>query len=83
MGELMWQDFVFSLSGLFFAASLVPSLRNPQTVVPRNSSVPTAACCWLVLVPQVSLGLYWAAGAGALLASLWTAVAIVRAPRAS
>lgn len=77
----MWQDYVFALSNLFFILSLVPMLRNRETVVTRWTSVPTTICLIALAFTYLSLDLYWAAAATVALASLWTAVAFLRGPK--
>ena len=78
----MWQDYVYTVGGLFFSFAVLRMVRDPHTQVPRSSSIPTSALLMLYAFTNYSLGLHFSALVQALVASMWAGVAIWRPIRA-
>ena len=67
----MWQDYVFAAGGLTFAATLIPTIRNPQSEVPRSTSLLTTIMLLVFAYAHKTIGLDWAATANMLTATAW------------
>lgn len=74
----MIQDIVFTLGGLVFLASLIPTLRNPRAAVPLGTSIPTGIILLAFSATQASLGLEMAAVTSVVTGMAWLAIAARR-----
>ncbi|MCU4926749.1 hypothetical protein OB905_12285 [Halobacteria archaeon AArc-dxtr1] len=78
---MIWQDIVFTLGGFTMALLLTPTIINPESTVPRSTSVPTGMILFIFSGTFASLGLYLSALAHVFSASMWTTIALLRHPR--
>lgn len=78
----MWQDYFFACSGTIYTISILPSLLNPRTEMPRSSSVPTASMVGLSAVAYGTLGMWAAASVSLVLSLAWAGLAMFRPVKA-
>ncbi|QQG39585.1 MAG: hypothetical protein HYS81_04370 [Candidatus Aenigmatarchaeota archaeon] len=71
----VWQDAAFTIGQLIFMISLLPTVMDRKSQVPRQTSVTTTAIMLGFAVTYVSLNLYFAAALSCLLAIMWGVVA--------
>lgn len=76
-----WQDLVLTIAALVFLASLLPSVMDARTRIPRRTSVPTAVGAWTQVVVFATLGLAFTALVTAGIACGWTFLAWKRTLR--
>lgn len=75
----MWQDTVLTAAAFVFLASLVPSILDARTRIPRRTSVPTAAAIWTQVAIFITLGLALTAIMTAAIGLAWSWLAWKRA----
>jgi hypothetical protein len=73
-----WPDYVLTIGGITFGVSLVPTLLDPNAVVPLATSVPTALGLGMFAVTMTHLKLRFAALSNATTAALWGLIALMR-----
>lgn len=72
---MIWQDLVYTLGGVVFSASLLPTVLNPASKIPRKTSVPTALILAVYVPTALSLGLVVSACVTATTAAAWAFIA--------
>ncbi len=77
--DRVWQDYLLLFGTLLISVVMVPTLLDPDAVVPRLTSVPGAIAVGLFVVAFASLELWLTAVANAVSLVLWLAVAAFRA----
>lgn len=73
-----WQDIGFMLGGIVFFLTLLPTLLDEESAVPRTTSVPTAATLWLFTILYVSMGFWLSVIVNALTAAVWSLIAVFK-----
>lgn len=75
-----WQDLGFTLGSIVFVITLLPTLRERDSVVPRSTSVPTAAVLFWFVFLYLTMGFWYSAVISAATGSTWLGIALWRAP---
>ncbi|MFB6076602.1 MAG: hypothetical protein ABEK12_00540 [Candidatus Nanohaloarchaea archaeon] len=75
-----YADPILMVGGFVFAATLLPTARDPDAAVPSTTSVPTALTLYLFALTYIAISLPLAAAASGLTAIMWTFVAWKRRP---
>jgi len=72
---MLWQDWVFGLGAIIFAAALIPSIlgKNKPSLA---TSIPTGTILVVYAFTQASLSLWFAAVTSVLAAVLWFTLAV-------
>jgi hypothetical protein len=73
-----WQDLTFTVVGLFFVLSLLPTVFNRRAKVPRRTSIPTAVGLLIIAVTDYTIRLYYSAAGSVLSALTWSFIAAWR-----
>lgn len=76
-----WQDTFLSIGQFAFAATLIPTIIDPASVVPLWTSFPTALILFGFTYTYITLGLGRAAISCFVAALAWTLVAALRHPQ--
>ncbi len=71
----MWQDWYFTLSGLFYSLVLIPSMLDRKTEVSRKSSVPTAIILGVSAIVWMTMGMHASASMSAFAVLPWAFLA--------
>lgn len=72
---MIWQELVFVTGSIISIVTLMPTLRNVASVVPRKTSLPAAVLGITFALTYASMDMY-VSGSGALVTGLlWAAIA--------
>lgn len=74
---MLWQDWVFGVGAIIFAAALVPSILGKDKPS-LATSIPTGTILMVYAFTQASLSLWFAAVTSVLAGVLWFTLAIQR-----
>lgn len=74
-------ELVFVIGGLVFAVNLLPTILNKDSVIPRSTSISTALVLFGYVCAFIALGQPFSATATGLTAVMWSAIAVIRAPK--
>jgi len=75
---MAWQDLAFAVGSMIGILSLVPTLRDHTSVVPRRTSVVSVLLGGLYTVTFVSLGMWLSAVGSVATATVWFGIASLR-----
>lgn len=78
--DQIWQDYLLLFATLLIAVTLVPTLLNPDSVIPRSTSVPAAFAVLLFVVGTGALDLWLTAAANIVSFLMWSLVVVYRSP---
>jgi hypothetical protein len=74
----MIQDLVFAVGSLVLFLTLIPTLVNSDSVVPRTTSVPTALVLGVFSLTYFSMSFYYSAVVSLLTFLAWVGISIKR-----
>jgi len=74
----MWQDWTFMIGGLVFASTLIPTIRNPLSEVPRTTSALTGIMLVIFGVTHFTVELPLAGIANLMTAAAWAFIFALR-----
>lgn len=74
----MWQDGVFLAGNIVLALVLLPTLRDPDAIIPLWTSVPTALTLYVYGATFLTLDLYLSGISLFATALIWTLIAAFR-----
>lgn len=78
--DQIWQDYLMLMATLLISVTLVPTLLEPESAVPRTTSVPAALAVAMFVVATAGLELWLTAAGNALSFLFWSLVVVFRAP---
>jgi len=67
----MWQDWIFAVGGLVFASTLLPTIRDPRSEVPRLTSATTGLMLLVFGWAHFTIDLHMAALANGITSAAW------------
>jgi len=74
----MWQSLVFALAAVWFALTLLPSVRSPETRIPLSTSSMNIALSLLIGFTHLSLGFVTAFIVNLVICAEWIFIACKR-----
>lgn len=80
-GHMIWQDVVFAVGAVVFAAALIPTLRDRDARVPLKTSMLTGSVLLIYAATQATLGFWFATLSTAANGLMWLAIAKWRRDR--
>ena len=75
--NLGW-DLLLGLAGTILVLSLIPTLKDMNSYVPRATSIPTTVSLWLIIIALMGLGSKFGASTIFLNAVFWTLIMLFR-----
>lgn len=78
---MLWQDFVFLFGSMFGVLTLIPTLRNSVSCVPRSTSLPSMLIGGVYSLTFITLGMYFSAIGAFAACTMWSLILYYRAPQ--
>jgi hypothetical protein len=72
---VVWQDWVFAISGFILGASLIPTIRGDDKPA-LSTGILTTAIVTIVSITMATLGLWLAAGTNVLIVLGWATITV-------